>query len=103
MVVAVIGSVLAVLAQAANPLVQAHIIDHSIDGHRPILPLLLVMGGLFALRFAAGWVRRFFGGRISWEVDCDLRNAVYTHLQSSTSPATTSCRPVSSPHGPTRT
>ncbi|HVB05498.1 MAG TPA: ABC transporter ATP-binding protein [Acidimicrobiales bacterium] len=80
--VALVGSIFAVLAQAATPLVQRHIIDDSLYKRQPMAPYLIVMGGLFALRFAAGWVRRFHGGRISWEVDCDLRNAVYSHLQS---------------------
>ncbi len=81
-VIAFVASIFAVVAQALNPLVQRQILDNAIFTHeRPLLPLLLAMAGLFLVRYVAGWVRRFMGGRISWEVDCDLRNAVFAHLQ----------------------
>ena len=81
-VIAFVASIFAVVAEALNPLVQRQILDKAIFTHeRPLLPLLLAMAGLFLVRYVAGWVRRFLGGRISWEVDCDLRNAVFAHLQ----------------------
>ncbi|HEV2361689.1 MAG TPA: ABC transporter ATP-binding protein, partial [Acidimicrobiales bacterium] len=88
-VIAVTSALIAVLAQAGNPLVQKDIIDNVFYGvvvghhrvHSAIAPPLIVMATLFALRFGFGWIRRFSGGRIAWEIDCDLRNAVFAHLQ----------------------
>ena len=65
-----------------TPLVQKVIIDDVIVGGRrsltPWLVLLVVAG---ALRFGLAFVRRFFGGRISLDVQYDLRNAIYDRLQ----------------------
>jgi len=80
---ALASAVVAMAAQQATPLFQRFAIDHDIiGGHRSGLPMVLsLMGGLFVVRFVAGWIRRFSGGRIAWEVDYDLRNAVFSHLQ----------------------
>ena len=82
-VVALVSAIVAMCAQQATPLFQRYAIDHDIiGGRRSGLPLVLsCMAGLFAVRFVAGWTRRYFGGRIAWEVDYDLRNAVFSHLQ----------------------
>ncbi len=76
-------SAISVAAQQVAPLLQRYAIDHDIIGHHPgglpqVLGLMLLV---FAVRFATSWVRRYAGGRIAWEVDYDLRNAVFSHLQ----------------------
>jgi ATP-binding cassette, subfamily B, bacterial len=65
-----------------TPLISKVIIDEVIVADlRPIGPLLvaLVVAGLFG--FVAAYVRRFVGGRVSLDVQYDLRNAVYERLQ----------------------
>ena len=39
------------------------------------------MGGVFALQFLFSGIRRFSAGRVSWDIDYDLRNTVFGHLQ----------------------
>lgn len=77
------SAILAMTAQQLSPLAQRYGIDHDILGAHPgsIGGVLVVMAGLYSLRFAFGWVRRFSGGRIAWDIDHDLRNAVFEHLQ----------------------
>ena len=83
MAVAFGSAILAMGAQQLSPLAQRYGIDHDILGGHPgsISGVLVVMAGLYALRFVFGWVRRFSGGRIAWDIDHDLRNAVFEHLQ----------------------
>ena len=83
MIVAFGSAIVAMAAQQVSPLIQRYGIDHDILGAHPhaITPVLFAMAAMFALRFAFGWVRRFSGGRIAWDVDHDLRNAVFAHLQ----------------------
>jgi ATP-binding cassette subfamily B protein len=38
------------------------------------------MGGVFALQFLFSGIRRFSAGRVSWDIDFDLRNTVFGHL-----------------------
>ncbi len=75
-------SVLGQAVAAFTPVVEKVIIDDVVIGHRrPLAPWLtvLVLAGLFG--FAAAYVRRFVGGRVSLDVQYDLRNAVYERLQ----------------------
>jgi ATP-binding cassette, subfamily B, bacterial len=67
---------------ALVPVVERLVIDDVIVAHRrPVWPLLilLVIASLFT--FACAYVRRWFGGRVSLEVQFDLRNAIYERLQ----------------------
>ena len=80
--IAVVSAVLAILSQTMIPLVQALIIDGPILGHAHDLgPLLGLMCVLIVVLFVFGQIRRYAGGRIAWDVDYDLRNAVFAHLQ----------------------
>ena len=82
-VAAFAASVIAMGAQQAIPLIQRYVIDQQIvPGDLGALPQTLALMGLFfAIRFGAGWFRRVAGGRIAWDVDHDLRGAVFRHLQ----------------------
>lgn len=63
------------------PLVQRAVIDGSIELRRhPLLPLLLLLASLGFLRFFTTLVRRYSGGRVSFDVQLDLRNAIFDHL-----------------------
>jgi ATP-binding cassette subfamily B protein len=75
-------SIIAMAAQQTAPLLQRYAIDVDILGHgHSIEPVLILMGVTFAVRYAAGSLRRFMGGRVGWDIDYDLRNIVFEHLQ----------------------
>jgi ATP-binding cassette subfamily B protein len=70
------------LIAALTPLVERFVIDDVvIAGTSPILPSLLVLLVFAATRFAAAFVRRYWAGRVSLDVQNDLRTQVYDHLQ----------------------
>jgi len=80
--IALIASVGSSATLAATPYLQKIVIDSAILHHRyRIGPLLALMGGVFALQFVFGGIRRFSAGRVSWDIDYDLRNTVFGHLQ----------------------
>ena len=83
MAVAFGSAVIAMAAQQISPLIQRYGIDRDILGSHPgpIATVLIAMAAMFVVRFVFGWVRRFSGGRIAWDIDHDLRNAVFAHLQ----------------------
>ena len=67
---------------ALTPIIEQHIVDDVVIAHRrPLAPwlTLLIAAGVFG--FFAAYVRRFVGGRVSLDVQFDLRNAVYERLQ----------------------
>jgi len=78
---ALLGSVIA----AAVPLLTRAVVDRVVDGARagaavdvtPFVVALVVAG---ALRFGAGFVRRYLAGRLSLDVQMDLRNDVQAAL-----------------------
>src|SRR5258706_10692733 len=75
---AVVGQGLTALA----PLIQAILIDDVLIAHtQPLWPWLGVMIVLGAISFVSGYWRRFTGQRISLDVQYDLRNSVFEHLQ----------------------
>ena len=75
------GALLAALATAAIPLVQRRIIDDVIVTHResiwPLAGLLLVAA---AVNFAGIYLRRYRGGRVSLDVQHDLRTELFDSL-----------------------
>ena len=75
---AVVGQGLTALA----PLIQAVLIDDVLIAHtQPLWPWLGLMVVLGAISFVSGYWRRFTGQRISLDVQYDLRNSVFEHLQ----------------------
>jgi ATP-binding cassette subfamily B protein len=83
MAVALGSAIIAMVAQQVSPLIQRYGIDRDILGAHPnsIVPVLVALAAMFVVRFIFGWIRRFSGGRIAWDIDHDLRNAVFAHLQ----------------------
>jgi ATP-binding cassette, subfamily B, bacterial len=73
-VIALAGAVLAALVTAAIPLVQRQIIDNVIVTHRQsIWPLAIALVVLALFNFAGIYLRRYNGGRVSLDVQHDLR------------------------------
>ncbi len=66
---------------AATPLLQRHLIDDTILAHRSSLaPWLAALVLVAAGTFVAAFARRFLGGRVSLDLQYDLRNAIHDHL-----------------------
>lgn len=82
MVIALGAASIGQTVAALTPLLERHIIDRSIIAHASPLAvwitLLLVAG---VMRYAAAYVRRLWAGRVSLDVQNDLRTAVYDNLQ----------------------
>jgi len=80
-VVALGGTLLATAATAAIPLVQRRIIDDVIVTHRqsiwPLAGLLLVAA---VVNFAGIYLRRYYGGRLSLDVQHDMRTELFDSL-----------------------
>jgi len=80
--IALVASIVSSATLAVAPYLQKVVIDSSILHHRyKIEPLLLLMGVVYALQFVFSGIRRFTAGRVSWDIDYDLRNTVFSHLQ----------------------
>ena len=75
------GSLVAAVATAAIPLVQRRIIDDVIVTHResiwPLAGLLLVAA---AVVFGSIYLRRYYGGRLSLDVQHELRTELFDSL-----------------------
>ncbi len=75
------GTLLATVATAAIPLVQRRIIDDVIVTHResiwPLAALLLVAA---VVNFAGIYLRRYHGGRVSLDVQHDMRTELFDSL-----------------------
>jgi ATP-binding cassette subfamily B protein len=70
------------LIAALTPLVARHVIDDVvIAGTAPVVPAIALLLAAAGLRFAAAFVRRYWAGRVSLDVQNDLRTQVYDHLQ----------------------
>ena len=81
LLLALAASAVSMTVLSVVPLVQRAVIDDVVLAHRgSLLPLVLVLVGLGLLRFGATFVRRFMGGRLAFDVQYDLRTALYDHL-----------------------
>jgi ATP-binding cassette, subfamily B, bacterial len=80
-VVALVGSLLATLATAAIPLVQRRIIDDVIVTQRlSIWPLAGLLLFAAAVNFGGIYLRRYYGGRVSLDVQHDMRTELFDSL-----------------------
>jgi ATP-binding cassette, subfamily B, bacterial len=67
---------------AAGPAIQRQVVDNVILHHRsPLAPWLALLVLTALVSFASAYVRRFVGGRVSLDVQYDLRNAIFDQLQ----------------------
>ncbi|MHB8467193.1 MAG: ABC transporter transmembrane domain-containing protein, partial [Acidimicrobiales bacterium] len=70
------------LVQGSTPWLTRHIVDRVLVAHaEPLAPWLLLLVGFGVANFVTGYIRRFAAGRVSLDVQYDLRNAVYERLQ----------------------
>jgi ATP-binding cassette subfamily B protein len=76
------GAALAGMAvQAGVPLVERLVVDQAVlKKTQPLLPWVLVLVGAGFARFAFSFIRRYVGGRLSLDVQHDLRTAVFGAL-----------------------
>ena len=76
--VSILGQAVAALTPVAAKIIVDDVITNQ---RRPLAPWLiwLIAAGVFG--FIAAFVRRYVGGRVSLDVQYDLRNAVYERLQ----------------------
>ncbi|MEZ5144844.1 MAG: ABC transporter ATP-binding protein [Acidimicrobiales bacterium] len=82
-VVIAFGMAIAGQAVAALvPVVERAVVDDGIVAQtRPVWPLLVVLLAAGAFSFLAAYVRRWVGGRVSLDVQYDLRVAIFERLQ----------------------
>ncbi|KQS66447.1 ABC transporter [Modestobacter sp. Leaf380] len=81
---ALVGSVIA----AGVPLVVRAVVDDVVaGGTRSVAPYVWLLVGAGAVRFGAGFVRRYLAGRLSLDVQYDLRNDVAGALSRLDGPA----------------
>ncbi|MGH9041780.1 MAG: ABC transporter ATP-binding protein [Acidimicrobiia bacterium] len=76
-----VGSVVGMGATVLTPLVLRAVVDAVTRGEAAsgvAIGLLLALG---VVRFVAAVARRLYAGRVSYDVEYDLRNALYEHLQ----------------------
>ena len=74
----VAAAVASVSAEGVSPLVIRVVVDNAVDGATRDLPsLIAALAALAVVSFAAGIVRRYLGGRLSLDVQHDLRRAVF--------------------------
>src|ERR1700730_5916834 len=67
---------------ALPPAVEPRVIDNAFLRHRsPLLPWIMALVAAGLVRFGASYVRRFVGGRVSLDVQYDIRTGIYQQLQ----------------------
>jgi ATP-binding cassette subfamily B protein len=75
------GALLATAVAAAIPLIQRDIVDNAILAHRqPIWPGATLLIIAAALSFCGVYLRRYLGGRVSLDVQHDLRTELFGSL-----------------------
>src|SRR5688500_5407089 len=66
---------------AAIPLAMRSVVDDATLGDaRPIAPFLVALLALGTVRFGLSFLRRYGAGRVSIDIEFDMRNEVYEHL-----------------------
>ncbi len=79
--VALGGALIATVVTTLIPLIQRAIIDGSIVTHKhAVWPLATVLAGAAVLNFAGMYLRRYVGGRLSLDVQHDLRTELFSSL-----------------------
>ncbi len=78
---ALFGAVVGMAALAMVPLIQKVIIDDVIlGGGNGLVPLAALLLATAAISYAATFVRRYYAGRVSLDVQYDLRTELFTAL-----------------------
>jgi ATP-binding cassette subfamily B protein len=64
------------------PLIERAVVDNVIDAPKQALwPLLALLVGLGAVNFVLSYLRRYVGGRFAFDVQHDMRTAIFERLQ----------------------
>src|ERR1044072_6205271 len=79
-VLALVGAVVGMVATVFGPLVLRSLVDDVTAGRPLRVGEIGALLGLDVARFGAARVRRLYAGRVRYDVEYDLRNAVYEHL-----------------------
>ena len=75
------GALVASVATAAIPLLQRQIIDHVIVAHQEsIWPLAILLLIAAAVNFGGIYLRRYYGGRLSLDVQHQMRTELFASL-----------------------
>ncbi|HTC81829.1 MAG TPA: ABC transporter transmembrane domain-containing protein, partial [Acidimicrobiia bacterium] len=77
---ALVGAVVGMVATVFGPLVLRGLVDDVAAGRALPAGGIAALLGLGVVRFGAALVRRLYAGRVSYDVENDLRSAVYEHL-----------------------
>ena len=81
-VIALVAAVVGQGLSALTPVFAAVVIDDGISTDtRPIWPWLVALVAAGLASFVCAYVRRWIGGRVSLDVQFDLRNAIFERLQ----------------------
>ena len=77
-----LASILGVGLEAVGPLLTKIAVDNAVAGVTAgLIGLVLAMAGLAVVRLVAAFFRRYLGGRLSLDVQHDLRRAVFAAVQ----------------------
>jgi ATP-binding cassette subfamily B protein len=81
LVITLVASIVGTLMTVLTPLVARRVVDQVIVAHTgqlaPFVVVLLLIG---VVRFASGYLRRYLGGRLSLDVQHDMRTDVFEAL-----------------------
>ncbi len=81
-VTALLASAVGVATEAVTPLITRVAVDDAVAGQTSQLGwLVAALAGAALLRFGTAFVRRYLGGRLSLDVQHDLRRAVFRAVQ----------------------
>ncbi|MDQ3947207.1 MAG: ABC transporter ATP-binding protein/permease, partial [Actinomycetota bacterium] len=81
LVLSFLGSLVGMGATVLTPLVLRTVVDAVAGGRSASSLALVLLLALGLVRFGAAVGRRLYAGRVSYDVEYDLRNALYEHLQ----------------------
>ncbi|MDA8263137.1 MAG: ABC transporter ATP-binding protein [Actinomycetota bacterium] len=81
-VLALVTAVVGMLAGVVVPLVERDIIDRVMVAHRGTAgPYVALIISIAVATFGLSFLRRYFGGRLAFDVQHDLREQIFSHLQ----------------------
>src|SRR3954469_11999118 len=81
-VVSLVAAGIGQTVAALTPLVERHIIDDSIVAESsPLGPWIVVLVLAGGVRCGAAYIRRYWAGRVSLDVQHDLRTQIFATLQ----------------------
>ncbi len=76
------ASIIGMVISAIVPIVERTIVDSVvITRTQPLMPWLIVLILLGLIGFALSFVRRYAGGRLAFDVQHQIRNSIFEHLQ----------------------